>query len=386
LPVGSVVFVHGTGVRLAGFRNVYDAAVRQAARCSFTPVFIPCAWGDPLGSEFEGRSLPDPPSEDQLARQEAELAQWAWLLDDPLLELSTLTIRDRADALDTIGVPHWEQTWDQIAAYQPTEELLLLLDRGSLRIFWPAAWDAIVKDSMIASDAFEASAHELPVAARALARGLVAALHDLATDHGVAGPTSRLRNQLVAGLLADWGQTVLGISDLFFNLVKRAGTRFARARRNQFNQIVAFPIGDVLLYQSRGDEIRSFIRRKIELAEPPVTLIAHSLGGIACVDLLALPDAPAVGHLVTAGSQSPFFYEIGALTSLKIPQALPISFPPWLNIFDRNDLLSFVAKPLFSNVTDIEVTSGQPFPDSHSHYFADDAVWNAIRDFVAAKQ
>jgi hypothetical protein len=378
------VFVHGSGVRLTGFCDGYDAAVRQAVRCSFTPVFIPCAWGDPLGSDFEGRSLPDPPSEDQIARQEAELAQWDWLLDDPLLELSILTIRDRSDALDAI--PRWEKIWDQIATYQPTDELLLLLDRGSLRMFWPAAWNAIVNDSMIAHEAFEASAHELPVAARALARGLVAALHGLATDHGGTGPSSRLRNQLVARLVADWGQTVLGISDLFFDLVKRAGTRLARARRNQFNHLVAFPLGDVLLYQSRGDEIRNFIRRKIELAEPPVTLIAHSLGGIACVDLLALPGAPAVGHLVTAGSQSPFFYEIGALTSLKMPQPLPASFPPWLNIFDRNDLLSFVAKPLFTNVTDIEVASGQPFPDSHSHYFADDAVWNAIRDFVAAKQ
>jgi hypothetical protein len=142
------------------------------------------------------------------------------------------------------------------------------------------------------------------------------------------------------------------------------------------------PLGDILLYQARGDEVRQFIRDKIMQAMPPVTVVAHSLGGIACVDLLALPNPPPIGCLVTAGSQSPLLYEIGALSSVKPPKPLPPGFPPWLNFYDRNDFLSYVARRLFPTVTDIEVESGQPFPNSHSAYFGNAAVWQEIREFM----
>jgi hypothetical protein len=49
LSAGTAIFVHGTGVRLAGFEKSYAAAVRQAEQCSFTPSFVPWAWGDALG-------------------------------------------------------------------------------------------------------------------------------------------------------------------------------------------------------------------------------------------------------------------------------------------------------------------------------------------------
>ena len=55
--------------------------------------------------------------------------------------------------------------------------------------------------------------------------------------------------------------------------------------------LFSYPVlmaGDILLYQSRGHDIRAFIEEKLQHAEPPVTIVAHSLGGIACVDLLVL--------------------------------------------------------------------------------------------------
>jgi hypothetical protein len=98
--------------------------------------------------------------------------------------------------------------------------------------------------------------------------------------------------------------------------------------------------------------------------------------------LLALPNPPAVSRLVTAGSQSPLLYEIGALFSMKPPKPLPPDFPPWLNLYDRNDFLSYVAHRLWPAVKDVEIESGQPFPDSHSAYFGNDAAWLAIRNFI----
>jgi hypothetical protein len=196
------------------------------------------------------------------------------------------------------------------------------------------------------------------------------------------GPNRALRDALVLRLLDDWHQVVYARSRFFTKLFERAATRILRRHRNEFTDSAALPIGDILLYQSHGVAIREFIRNKIMNASPPVTVVAHSLGGIACFDLLALPDPPPVARMVTVGSQSSFLYEIGALVSLQPPQQLPSGFPPWLNVYDRNDFLSYVAARLFTGVKDLEVESGQAFPASHSAYFGSDEVWTAIRDFV----
>ncbi len=223
---------------------------------------------------------------------------------------------------------------------------------------------------------------ELAEASHALARALIAQLHVLAIADGAAGPSRSLRNSLRERLLLDWNQKVFGLGTFFAKLLKRAGTSMLRAHRNAFSDMIALPIGDILLYQSHGEKMSQFIRKKIEGASPPVTLVAHSLGGIACVDLLALPDSPQVSRLVTAGSQSPLLYEIGALFSLETGRPLPPGFPPWLNIYDRNDFLSYVAQPLWPAAHDLEFESGQPFPDSHSAYFGNSDVWVAIKNFI----
>jgi hypothetical protein len=362
LSDGSILFVHGTGVRLRSFLTTYQTAASTAAACGLKQTFIPCAWGDPIGIEFEGRSLPDPPTTEQLRRQEEEFVHWSWLLDDPLFELSTLTVRDRshpADGGPPGQQPAWERLWRTIRRYTPSDELGLLLERGGLADLWAVAWSETVDRSDISRQAFEASARELPEACRALARSVIAQLHIAATAQGRPGPSATLRGKLLDRLLTDWNQQVLGLSDFFFNLVKRAGTRFVRTRRNDFNQAAAFPIGDVLLYQSHGQAIRDFIRRKIEGAKAPITVVAHSLGGIACVDLLACEQRPPVDHVVTLGSQSPFLYEIGALRALDPGKALPDHFPPWLNVFDRNDFLSFFAGGCF-----LASRTRRSFPDS----------------------
>lgn len=382
---GSLVFVHGTGVRLPGYQSSLEAAVAAATAAGITSDFVECAWGDPLGVEFTGRSLPDPPSDQQLADEEADFARWRWLIDDPLFELDKLTIRD-AHASAPVPIPGlkpaWRKTWDGIAAYTPTDELALLLKRSGLEACWDAAWRSVV-DASVASLAYERSAHEIPEASAALARAVVAQLHVTASMRGLAGPSRDTRRKLVERLLADWKQSTYGGGAFLWNMFARAATRVLREHRRRFSDMATLPIGDILLYQSHGAVVRDFIRKKVAGARPPVTVVAHSLGGIACVDLFALPDPPEVRALVTVGSQSPLLYEIGALSSLKPNEPLPNGFPPWLNVYDRNDFLSYVAHRLFSTATDVEVSSGQPFPEAHSAYFGNPEVWREIRSFVA---
>jgi hypothetical protein len=90
---------------------------------------------------------------------------------------------------------------------------------------------------------------------------------------------------------------------------------------------------------------------------------------------------PGLRLLVTVGSQAPFLHELGALAGLSPEASLPSAFPPWLNIFDRHDLLAFQAAPVFSGdarVTDREVSSRQPFPVSHGAYWKLPAVYDEI--------
>lgn len=384
MAIGTIVFVHGTGVRLPNYKRSVAGAKECAARAGIQAALAECAWGDPLGVEFEGLSLPDPPGEEQLRREEEDFARWSFLFADPLFELDKLTLRD---AKQTGPKPPpgqmapWERLWTAISQYEPSLELKLLLARGNLEPFWAEAWPNITSLSDIPKRAFERSAQQLADASNALARAVVAEIHVVATAHGNPGPSRALRQKLAERLLDDWGQQVYGLGTFLADLFKRAATRVLRDHRTHFSDMASLPIGDILLYQARGPQIRDFIRAKIAAATPPVTVVAHSLGGIACVDLLALPGAPQVARLVTVGSQAPLLYEIGALVSLKRPAPLPPGFPPWLNIYDRNDFLSYTAGRLFGRVEDFEAESGQPFPDSHSAYLNNEEVWRKIREF-----
>jgi pimeloyl-ACP methyl ester carboxylesterase len=181
------------------------------------------------------------------------------------------------------------------------------------------------------------------------------------------------------GLVPDW------VKARFKGMALRWATDKARRERDVlFN--AAYPAaGDILLYQSDGQAIRDFIGARIDACEGDVVVMAHSLGGIACVDLLVQQPRPRVKALVTFGSQAPLLYELGALRSLKPPGQLPNTFPRrWINVYDRDDLLSYLAAPIFKPVAkDLQARSGQPFPDSHSAYWDQRDVWERLAEELA---
>jgi hypothetical protein len=63
---------------------------------------------------------------------------------------------------------------------------------------------------------------------------------------------------------------------------------------------------------------------------------------------------------------------------------LPKTFPKhWVNVYDRHDLLSYLAAPVFGGdatrtIVDMEVHSGQPFPDAHSAYWGTQDFWSRL--------
>jgi hypothetical protein len=194
------------------------------------------------------------------------------------------------------------------------------------------------------------------------------------------------RDALVALLLNALGSHTRGVISSVKGHLAGLALRYVTTRVERKRGAIsdaAFPTaGDILLYQARGESIRGCIREAIEQAPPPVVILAHSLGGIACVDLLILEALPKVELLITVGSQSSFLYEIDALSSLRFGDPLPAHFPKnWLNIYDPRDFLSYVAAGVFpgeASIMDIEVDNKQPFPQSHSAYWSNKAVWEAI--------
>ena len=149
-------------------------------------------------------------------------------------------------------------------------------------------------------------------------------------------------------------------------------------------------LGDILLYERRGDDILAAIEGRIlELTADgqPIVVLGHSLGGIMLVDLLSRVRAAGpllVAKLVTVGSQSPILFKFDALGTLRplVAQAGGRPYVPWLNVFDRNDFLSFCASRAFPGVTagieDFEVISGVPFPDAHGAYFRQPAFYEKL--------
>jgi pimeloyl-ACP methyl ester carboxylesterase len=162
-------------------------------------------------------------------------------------------------------------------------------------------------------------------------------------------------------------------------LALKIGTNKVARKRGVISDSAYPAAGDILLYEARGSGIRNFIENTIQKTPKPCILIAHSLGGIACVDLLAQKKIDGVSLLITAGSQAPLLYELNALVSLPHGTSLPEGFPPWLNLYDKHDFLSYIGAGVFpKRVTDVLVNNGQPFPQAHSAYWKNPEVWNAI--------
>ena len=326
----TVLFVHGTGTRDPDYSKMLDR-VREALGEHAS--VQECYWGEREGSRLNegGASIPSynstrsivevwnaPVSECEF---DYEIALWELLLRDPLFELRLLT-----------------------AAADPTEELSPSYAGCSLRFELLTSWRAktpvdnelhwrisaaglapvLADASQIVerSDAFlnAVLTCDRDVCCVAAARAVLATAFLLADDRDLAVPArtdSAMRDKLVDSFaLLLGGVEAVATSRGFLRnylikplagLAVSAGANIAsyriRRRRGAIHDAATANAGDILLYQARGAGIRRFIKNRIDdISTDPVVLLAHSLGGIACVDLLILEKIPKVELLVTVGS------------------------------------------------------------------------------------
>jgi hypothetical protein len=390
----TIVFVHGGGVREAGFAMTFKFLQQMLANQGITHGLAPCFWGHEHGSRPALLCIPkaeqDGSSPSQLT-WEQKVTLWNLLYQDPFSELRLLKNRAGMHArTQGRGI----DLWTFLRSYSPSPRLADFLAKWQLTDYWDRAWRTVICEDETSKDVLFASGENVGEPVEAIGRGLVAQLTILTLADTLPSLDGDHRDELVKLLITDWvgrdGGVNLYVGHLLADIRLPAGRNSGRP-----TDATAAALGDVLLYQARGAAIRRSIQRAIASASvantdgdtPRVILLAHSLGGIACVDLLAKKALPTVTHLITIGSQSAYLYEIGALKSLDVAkqEKLPPTFPPWLNLYDPNDFLSYVAGPVFQNtaIRDVRIDSGQPFPECHGAYFTNDATWRAIKEFVA---
>lgn len=397
--MATALFVHGISIRQRGYDLSFQQIESYLKQREPGVVLAPCVWGDIYGAALKagGASIPQHSVskglDDDLGDDEG-LGLWQALYSDPLAELRLWTLRPATmEPFDPLGRKTPNQLFDERAqALTASAELAEILRRAGIgeQEFY-AARQAVLGSPTYMTALNSTGPEDLSEFSWTLARAIAAAtIAPLASPAG-AGTIEQaeagildadVRDELVTRLAGElWNQAKGLISSWLPWAVSALGTRYLTASRNFFSCAVVPYIGDILLYQGGGKPIRDLIRAQVAACKPPVVLLAHSLGGVACVELLAAEPLPEVELLVTVGSQAPFFYEMDALTSLRFGQSLPDHFPRWLNIYDRCDFLSFIGAPVFGDdkrVEDVEVKNRQPFPWSHTSYWSNSQTWDAI--------
>ena len=415
--MATLLFVHGTGVRGPAFDASFAVVKAQAAEHLPGVLVQACLWGDALGAtrsddaaSLPGRERGRPRAPDASRDEKARELRWSLLYDDPLYELRThAALAEVAGDDDGLGgsdaSPH--ETSAAEARLAPLRALMPshggIARAGHLAVvLMPRALAALLKDDALHA-ALRAPALQAPERGRPLlARAVVGAWMRASDEAGLPALDGELRDSLYQDVVAGLGGATRGIKDellgVLGGLASRVATPLLRWNRSALTDASFAATNDILLYQTPhgGQAIRGHIRQRIAdcKVEGPVIVLAHSLGGIACVELLALPEDLGVARLVTCGSQAPFLYESDALSTLRRDKPLPLHFPKWLNVYDLNDILSYAAAGVFpeddderkqraKRITDHEVKSRQPFPQSHSAYWSQRGLWEQLKVFIA---
>jgi hypothetical protein len=383
----TLLYVHGTGVRQAAFEVSAARIASGLARTNPDVQMRPCLWGDTYGAKLrlDGVSIPEyEPSAAGAAKAEENVALWDLLARDHLFELRELAASIPHGVDPPLIVQAKLEIRSAVEQLAGDANLLAGLTPFAASGYWADAVESVSKANEL-QQAIDAVRTALAPLRFAIARAIVASLQVRLADASMPGLPKPVRDDLVRVCVDRLGGPEGGgLMNWFTSRLVGLGlswaTAKARRKREALYGVAAPTAGDVVMYQARGDAIRDFIESRIKACEGEVVVLAHSLGGIACVDLLIKKHLPQVSSLATVGSQAPFLYEINALGSLPFGEPLPPHFPTsWMNFYDCNDLLSYKAGTVFKGrAKDVEVSSGQPFPQSHSAYWDEQVFWDRL--------
>ena len=395
---GTLVFVHGTGVRQAGYlatlRAVEDGVHKRLPSATVSGV----DWGSRCGTSLDRVGDVLPPEmfardvSGTLSPSEADVvaARWALLIEDPLFELRLAGEQMHVPQRPSFGPLPEQAVLDRLAEVGRAPPDVSGSGVGTAEIAEATIWVRNTPELLAAARGTTGPSDPLlavAIASAIVGRVLAEHRYDEPGTAPLIAVDGSIRDKLVTGLqsaiapetsrefVPDWAKSKMR------RFVERRATAAMAARRTALMGTSAPGIGDILFYQRRGEEIRQLVANSLRDATQPVVAVGHSLGGVVLVDLLSGPQAPVVSQLVTVGSQSPLFYLFDCLVYLRRDAPWPAPFTPWLNIYNRQDFLSFCAARVFADIggiSDEAVDPGVPFPGSHSAYWHHGPVYDLI--------
>lgn len=397
--VDHLYFVHGTGVREAGFRQTLSDLDKNLPKYGLGIPVSGRSWGVELGVRVsdawiagmiprEGAAKGLVPTE-----PEVEGALWAQLMDDPLFELRLMTLIGGAPIEVEPGAEPpatiLKARLDALDVPAPVGGVTsAALHAAAVQLATEEGWSETL--TLAASKAGQAGD---PALVAAVARAVVALSLAQARGEPGAGPDALYLTDERAALVDQVALALSGeakglmpnwILDPLKKWAEAKATAYGARRRTGLMNAVSPGMGDIVYSQRRGDDVLAQLRKDIEAIPGQVAVLGHSLGGEHLMNLLLQSPPKNVVKLVTVASQVAYFTACDSMRDLRLPLEpgkrdpldpplrLPAGFPTWVNFFDRNDFLSFRAEPCFvggGGVTDEEITSGVPFPDSHGAYF-----------------
>ena len=407
----TLLFVHGTGVRRAGREQTVARIRTGLAKVGLGGLQLDFVdWGETHGTNVSKTDL-----EAVLPRgaamalggtteAEIEAALWSDLLADPLIELRMAALWQTAAPAAVVPVPGGPKPAD-VTLVQAIHDLgPKLIDPLPGEVTAQAIREAVrslEREPLVREAARSVGSAQDPDLIGATARAVVATTLRQSRSEPGTGPSALYlrfeRDALVEEIRSRLAPTTLGIGGWLRDRVKDFATakasEWAIDRRDTLMRSSSPGAGDILLYQRRGDDILAMIESKIlDLSGDGkrVIVLGHSLGGIMLVDLLSRPreERLPVSKLITVGSQAPMLFKFDALGTMRPGRERPAGTPfvPWLNVYDRSDLLSFCAAQAFpgaEGIEDYEHTSGASFPEAHSAYFLADGVYERIKQFLS---
>ncbi|MFI6373434.1 hypothetical protein [Streptomyces sp. NPDC050546] len=382
----AVLFVHGTGVRKASFDSTLDTISRSLLERRPDLTVHGCFWGRRYGSSLYAKGASVPVADGARGAgpsgvpEDLDVLLWERLQDDALFELGLLALTDPPDprgggfhpgrapagralrsrhdrfaTSEEVGRLFGEaglsgQFADACRTVAASEAFGDLEDSGVAAVdVWPAVVRATVAEALRRAEREDAPALRV--------------VHDREHRDAFVRKLVQATDDEYRGVVGGWAKQRVGAF-----LANRA-TSYMSRRRGAFTGSASLVAGDILLYQRDGAAIRRYVADRISVLEPPVTVIAHSLGGIICLDLLATTGRSDV-RLVTVGTAAPLFWELDALWGLRAGAPLPDGFPEWVNVYDQRDFLAYVGAPVFGErVRDVRVDNDLPFPGCHGAYW-----------------
>ncbi|MBX9691191.1 MAG: hypothetical protein K2Z81_02335 [Cyanobacteria bacterium] len=130
--------------------------------------------------------------------------------------------------------------------------------------------------------------------------------------------------------------------------------------------------------------IDAYSTAKTSPIDNKLIVVAHSMGGNIvydlCTDFFVRYDKPfEIDVFITVGSQVAMFQEIDMFRGVSIPNRVdpkitridkPKNIKSWLNIYDKNDVVSFCTERVLNGVTDHPYDTGFDTIRAHTGYFS----------------